>query len=129
MNKILSAVVLAFALSGCAAVSAPAQPLPAATIVGLQNDALAAKIAFQAGALITVAYIERPRCGRPTSPPLCSDQAAVDVMRMALTAGDNATKAAEAAAKALTPDTTALQALVLAAQQSVVALNAITPKN
>ncbi|HTE35721.1 MAG TPA: hypothetical protein VK634_06880 [Reyranella sp.] len=129
MKTVLLAAVLsaAVALGGCALLN-PTKPLQPDTVVDLQKRAYAAKLAFQGVLTGAVVYIETPRCGRPASPPICSQQAVVDVMRNALKAGDAGTQAAEEAARSLTADSTALGALVTAAEKSVAALQSIVPK-
>lgn len=126
MRESLAAVAIALALSACALTN-PTKPLPATTTMDLQKGAYAAKVSFQAALTGAVFYIELPRCGRPTSPTLCSQQAVVDVMRNSIKAADAGTQAAEDAARSLTSDSTALSALVTAAEKSVTALQAITP--
>lgn len=126
MRKLLAVAGIALLMGACSLLQAN-QPLPASTTVDLQKRAYAAKLAFQGVLTASIAYIEMPRCGRPTSPPVCSQQAVVDVMRNALKAGDAGTQAAEDAARSLTADSTALSALVVAAEKSVAALQAITP--
>lgn len=125
-TAILAALVVA-SVTGCALFGAPTKPLPADTVVDLQKRAYAAKLGFQAGLEAAVAYIELPRCGRPTSPTVCSQQAVVDIARNALKAADAGTQAAEDAARSLTGNTTALGALVIAAEKSVTALQSVVP--
>lgn len=126
MKKLFASLAVVLLLGGCALQAS--QPLPATTTVDLQKGAYAAKLMFQAVLIPVVAYIELPRCGRPTSPVICSQQAVVDVMRNAIKAADAGTQAAEDAARSLTSDTTALGALVTAAEKSVTALQSLTPK-
>lgn len=127
MKKFISAFAVVLLLGGCSLLQ-PNQPLPATTTVDLQKGAYTAKLSFQAALTGAVVYIELPRCGRPTSPVVCSQQAVVDVMRNAIKAADAGTQAAEDAARSLTSDTTALGALVTAAEKSVTALQSLTPK-
>lgn len=126
MKKLFASLAVILQLGGCALQAN--QPLPATTTVDLQKGAYAAKLSFQAALTGAVVYIELPRCGRPTSPVICSQQAVVDVMRNAIKAADAGTQAAEDAARSLTSDTTALGALVTAAEKSVTALQSLTPK-
>lgn len=129
MRKIITAFAMAVFLTvgACSTIGAVTQPVPAPTALALQDAAYKAKLGFQATLVLSVAYIERPRCGRPTSPVLCSEQSTVDTMRKVIIATDSATQAAEDAARAIKSDTTVAAALVNAAERSVVALKTITP--
>lgn len=126
MRKFLAVAGIALLLGACALTSLT-KPLPATTTVDLQKSAYAAKLTFQGALIVAVAYIELPRCGRPTSPVVCSQQSIVDIMRNSIKAADAGTQAAEDAARSLNADSTALSALVTAAEKSVTALQAITP--
>ncbi len=53
------------------------------------------KLAYAAVLTGAVEYNKLPRCGRPTSPVLCSDQGAVEAMRKANVAARSALDAAE----------------------------------
>ncbi len=46
-----------------------------------KSQVYAAKTAYQAVLLIAVRYNRLPRCGQPTSPPLCSDPTVVTELR------------------------------------------------
>lgn len=126
MRKFLAVAGIALLLAGCALTSLT-KPVTPATTVDLQKGAYAAKLTFQGALIVAVAYIELPRCGRPTSPTVCSQQSVVDIMRNSIKAADAGTQAAEDAARTLTADSTTLSALVTAAEKSVTALQAITP--
>lgn len=121
--RILCAPILAFALISCASgdgfLSKPVDMTAAA------KSAYVAKSTYQGYLTLAVAYNERPRCGRPTSPPLCSDQAAVNQLRKASDAANAATQAAEDAVRTMKDKPTIVQAAVVAAEQSVVAMNTI----
>ena len=67
------ATALFLALGGCSGGLPPSA----------QNDVFAAKTAYGAALTLAVAYNGLPRCGTPTSPPLCSDQAVVLQLRKA----------------------------------------------
>lgn len=127
MKRLDILIITALALGGCALTSAVTAPMQPDTVVSLQKRAYAAKLAFQGFLTVAVAYIETPRCGRPTSPSVCSDQAVVDIARKTITAADAGTQAAEDAARSLTANSTALSALVVAAESSVTALQKIIP--
>lgn len=85
--KIVIALLAALVLTGCGE-KAPATPSP-------QNAVFAAKNTYQAALIVAVRYNELPRCGRPTSPPVCSDQSAVDVIRKANNSASSALDVAE----------------------------------
>lgn len=118
---LLAGVTIALALGGCQyfkAADIATTPVGTQTAVDLQKGALQAKLTFEAALIGIVAYIERPRCGRPTSPVLCSQQTIVDVMRTAIKATDLTTQAGEDAARTITGDTTVAAALVAASTKS-----------
>jgi len=121
MKRFLVLVVAALALAGCAVLSAPVG-------TDVQKGAYTAKVGFQGALNAAVLYIELPRCDKPTSPTVCSKQAVVDVLRKSLVAADNATQAAEDAARSLSADSTVVDALTKAAQASVSALIALLPR-
>src|SRR5258708_2625371 len=81
MTRILACIILSLSLGGCLLTTA-AQPI-GQTSVDLQKGAYEAKLAYQGSLILAVAYIERPRCGHPVSPILCSQQSIVDTMRQA----------------------------------------------
>ncbi len=108
-------LALLLLLGGCSTLVAPV----GTSVVSLQKAAYEAKLAYQATLIVVVPYIERPRCGRATSPVICSDQNVVDTMRKAIIATDAATQAAENAALTTGPDTTIAAALVTVATQAV----------
>lgn len=124
--KLLAGVIALALLGGCSTLQAVAQPVPTAAQATLEQSTYAAKLTFEATLVGAVAYIELPRCGRPASPKICSQQNVVDVMRKAITSADASVQAAENAVRAIKQDTTVLQALVSAAQQSVGAFKVIT---
>jgi hypothetical protein len=70
------------------------------------------KLAYAAVLTGAVEYNALPRCGRPTSPSLCSDQGAVEAMRKANLAARSALDSAEKTARdpAVKGDTLALAA-------------------
>ncbi len=72
MRPILIVAALAGFVTGCGG-SAPSA----------QSDVFAAKTAYGAALSLAVGYNSLPRCGAPTSPPLCSDNAAVLQLRKA----------------------------------------------
>lgn len=84
--KSILALLAAFAIAGCAAKEAT--PSPASAV-------FAAKNAYEAALIVAVRYNELPRCGRPASPPICSDTEAVAVIRKANTSARSALDVAE----------------------------------
>lgn len=108
---------VALTLGACSTLKTATTPL-GTTSVDLQKAAYEAKLAYQGSLILATAYIERPRCGRPTSPILCSQQSIVDTMRQSIIATDAATQAAENAARTTGPDTTVASALVTVATQA-----------
>jgi hypothetical protein len=124
-------LVAALALGGCQTIKAAniAVSPVGTSAVDLQKAAYATKLAFEATLVLATAYIERPRCGKPTSPILCSSQDVVNTMRKAIVSTDAGIQAAENAARTTGPDTTIAVALVTAATQSQAAFKLITDAN
>ena len=118
MTKILLCFALAFSLGAC-----PSQTVDMTT---LSKSAFAAKSAYEATLVVAVAYNERPRCAVPKTVITCSEQAVVDQLRRASAAADAATSAAEGAVRSLGANPSAVKAAVVAAENSVSALQAIT---
>lgn len=89
MKTIVSALMLGLMLAlGACAPSAPGGGSPATVV-------LQAQLAYAIPLTAAVEYNNLPRCGRPTSPPLCSDQNAVEEMRKANVAARATLDAAE----------------------------------
>ncbi len=127
MKRMFALLLLGAVLGGCQTIKAAniaASPV-GTTAVDLQKGAYAAKLTFEASLIVVTGYIERPRCGRPASPILCSDQTVVDMMRKAIVSTDAAVQAAENAARTTGPDTTIAAALVTVATQSTTAFKLI----
>jgi hypothetical protein len=89
------------------------------------SSVYAAKNAYEAALIGAVTYNNLPRCGAPTSPPVCSDQSAVGAIRKANDAARTTLDAAEKTVRdpTVTADTKA--AVVLGATNAVSALQAI----
>lgn len=121
--RTLCAPLLAFTLMSCAQsdgfLSKPVDMTVAA------KSAYAAKATYQGYLTVAVAYNERPRCGNPKSPPLCSEPAVVNQLRLASAAANAATQAAEDAVRTMGAKPTIVQAAVTASEQSLVAMNTI----
>lgn len=84
---LFASVALALALSGCALFEAAETPA---------QKVYAARVSYGAALKVALQYESLPRCGQPTSPAICSDAKAVDIIRQAQTAADTALNSAEA---------------------------------
>ena len=93
-------------------------PSPAASVY-------AAKNAYEAALIAAVTYNNLPRCGAPTSPPVCSDAGAIIAIRKANTAAQASLDAAETTVRTAGVSTNAATAAVTAATNAVAALQAI----
>jgi uncharacterized protein (UPF0179 family) len=123
-------LLVALALvAGCSTVKTATTPIGPTVAVDLQKAAYETKLAYKATLQGAVLYIERPRCGRPTSPITCSNQAVVDQMRKYIVEVDVAVQAAENAARSTGPDTTVAAGLVKAAAEAQTAFKNITDAN
>ncbi len=124
MTRIL--LCLALLLGGCSLFKAADIATTPVDMTSLSKAAFTAKSTYDGLLVLAVAYNSRPRCGQPTSPITCSDQAVVDQMRKASAAADAGTQAAENAVRTLGTSPLIAQAAVTAAEQSVAALKVIT---
>lgn len=115
IRSILATLALALALAGCGVAQTATRTFDPA---GAQKAVFALKSGYAAGLRLAVAYNERPRCGQPTSPKLCSDAAVVAQMRKADNATFAAIDTAETAARTL-KDSTVLGTAITAAQASL----------
>jgi len=84
------------------------------------SQVYAAKNTYEAALILAVNYNNLPRCGAPTSPPLCSDTNAVAVIRKA---NDAARKALDGAEKTVRDPNLTTDAKTGAV---VIATNAVT---
>lgn len=112
--RLVAACALALVAAACSAkvdMTIPAQA------------AFAARTAY--GIALTAAnqYAALPRCA-PTSPPLCSDQGAINVLRTLDATADATTKEAEQAVRSLGKDPDVIKAAVVAATSAVAAFKA-----
>lgn len=114
MKKILSAFVVAVALSGCAAANLANKPVD---LVTLQKSAYAARATYVALLEGAVIITDTPRCER--APPPCVRQAVVTQVRAVMKTAGDATKTAETAVQDLKADPTVLALTVNAATQAV----------
>jgi hypothetical protein len=116
VTAIAAALSLALALGGCAATSST--PSSASQVY-------AAKNAYEAALVVAVQYNNLPRCGKPTSPPICSEQSGIDAIRKANTAARTALDAAEKTVRDPAASASATAAASLAATNAVTAMQSI----
>lgn len=103
MRKIIAVAAMALFVAACGGLSPSAQ-----------SDVYSAKTAYGAALTLAVAYNKLPRCGAPTSSPLCSDQAAVLQLRKA----DSVAALALDQAEAVVRNPASSSSLIAAAVQS-----------
>lgn len=121
-TAILAAILLAFGLAGCSVLSAGTATVDTTNYAKAAADA---KIGYDTALRLATRYAQRPRCGQPTSPIICSDRAVLDVMLKASDSANTATQAAEDAVRSLGKDPTVVAALVKASTESVTAFSTI----
>lgn len=116
------ALVFAFALvvAGCASNNQGSLPSAPNTVYALKNSFATAQTA-------AVQYTSLPRCGQPSSPPLCSDVAVVAEIRKYNGDAVVALDAAEKTVRDPNASAGAAQAAIIAAQNAVTALRQIVP--
>lgn len=125
MGRIISAALLGLAmiaLSGCETVRIANAPVSKVKMEQMARDA---KLAYLGYLKIANEYVHLPRCGRPTSPKICSDQKVVDTLRKTAVMVDTATQEAENAARELDSDPTVVEALVIGAVKATNAFGTI----
>lgn len=105
-------------LAGCLTTGGDTKPSPAALAYATKNS-------YEAALIVAVRYNELPRCGKSTSPPLCSDQAAVETIRKANAAARVALDKAEKIVRDPALKDDAKATAVAAAVEAVDALKAI----
>lgn len=110
------AIVLLLAVGACAATTS----MPSSA-----SQVYAAKNAYEAALIVAVHYNALPRCGAPTSPPLCSDASAVAAIRKANVAAQAALDAAETTVRTPGITSSVAAAAVTAATNAVTALQSI----
>lgn len=125
MKRLLMTLALGtmLALGGCSAITAATSTVDTTSYAKAAADA---KIGYDAALKLATRYAQRPRCGQPTSPIICSDRAVLDAMLKASDAADAATQAAENAVRGLGSNPTVVAALVKASTESVAAFTKIT---
>lgn len=119
MRLVLS-LLAAFALTACAANNQGNLP-------SSQNTVFALKNAFATAQTAALQYTTLPRCGAPTSPPLCSDAGTVATIRKYNNDAVVALDAAEKTVRDPHASSSATQAAIIAAQNAVTALQQIVP--
>lgn len=121
MRKILAiaALLLAGACQAASVATTTFDPVPA------QKSVYALKAGYAAALTVAVAYNQRPRCGQPTSPMLCSDAGVVAKMRQADAAASTAIDAAERAVRSLSPNPTVIGAAIQSADDALTAFKTV----
>lgn len=116
--RVIAILAVAVALTGCSLTPQEGKPTPAALVYATKNS-------YEAALIVAVRYNELPRCGAPTSPPLCSDAGAVTLIRKSNDAARITLDAAEATARDPKITEGTKEASVTAAVNAVAALQAI----
>lgn len=119
MRFVLS-LLAAFALTACA-------PNNQGSLPSTQNTVYAMKNAFAAAQTAAIQYVTLPRCGSPTSPPLCSDAGTVGTIRTYNGSAQTLLDAAEKTVRDPTASTSAQNAAIVAAQNAITALQQVIP--
>lgn len=120
MRKIMITVALLL-VAACAQNNQGSLPSPANTVYALKNTLASAEI-------VAVQYNSLARCGRPTSPPLCSDAGVISIVRQSNDDARIALDAAEKTVRDPNVSKSAADAAVVSAQNAVGAFQAITSK-
>lgn len=118
MRAFLFAVTLVFMLTVAACGGQSGLPSPA-------NTVFAAKNTFVGLQTTAIQYTSLPRCGAPTSPPLCSDQATVLTIRKLNNDAVTTLDAAEKTVRDPTSSTSAQQAAANSSTNAVGALQTV----
>ena len=113
--KRLMAIGMLTLLGACASGATPSQ----------QNLVLASKNTLVAAQTLAIQYTSLPRCGAPTSPPLCSDTGIVTAVRKANADAVVALDAAEKVVRDPAATSSAVTEAVSAATNAVTALQTI----
>lgn len=107
IKRIILTALAVGLLSGCSAVAQVNSPIDRVT---LEKGAYTAKAGYVAAATVAAAVVKLPRCEWAPAP--CVPQAAVDQIRLADTVTKKAVDDAEAIARNLTADPTAIKLVV-----------------
>ncbi len=119
MRSIMLALVMVLAIAACQSSTTSAETSAAKTVYE-------AKLAYQGLLIVAVRYNELPRCSRPTSPRVCSEQAVVDQLRRADTAAIAALDAAEGIVRLQGATKDMTDSAVATATNAVAAVRALT---
>lgn len=128
LKAIMVATALAFSVVACSNTGTNPVTEVANTPVNMQDPAkavFALKSAYAGILTLAVAYNKRPRCGTANAGPICSDVNIVASLRSADNVAFAAIQSAEDGVRSLGANTTAIKALVTAAQASVDAFKAV----
>lgn len=132
MKRMILVASLVLALAGCSMLGTAAKvaqhPVGQPTLTDLRNKVYAAKLGYEAALTVAVQYNALPRCGRPTSPPICSSADLVVQLRKADAAASTTLDAAENIVRGTNPDTSVASAAISAAEQAVAALTVAVAK-
>lgn len=93
------------------------------------NIVYAAKQTFVGAQTLAIQYVSLPRCGQPSSPPLCSDQGVVDAIKKGNNDAVIALDAAEKTVRDPNASGSVVNAAVVGAQNAVAAFTAIVNAN
>lgn len=118
MIRTLISIALAGFLTACGAPGQSGSPSPAQSV-------LAAKTAYTGALVVAVRYNQIPRCGRPASPPICSDEGVVLQLRRADAVAGAALDGAEAIVRTPGIDSSIAVAAAKSATESVKVLTVI----
>jgi uncharacterized protein YceK len=114
--KTILALLAALAISGCSTIQTATSTVD---MTDPSKAAYAAKVTYDASLVLATQYAKLPRCGAPTSPPLCSDRAVLDTMLKLSDAANKATQGAEDAVRSLGAKPSLVRVAIEGAQKSV----------
>lgn len=92
-----------------------------------QNLAFAATNSYAAAQTAALQYTSLPRCGAPTSPPLCSDAGTVGTIRAANAKGVVAVQALQKVMRDPAATSSAITEAIAAANAATSLLSSVTP--
>lgn len=130
MKISVAAIGIILTVGGCQifdAAKMATTPVGQPTLTQLRNDTLAAKTGYEALLVLAVNYNAIARCGKVTSPVICSDPAIIAQIRKNDTLASAALDAAESSVRAVSPDMTVASATVLTATNAIAAFKAVVP--
>lgn len=123
MRKFLIIAAFASLVVGCSTFQT------ATSTVDMTNPskaAYAARASYDASLVLATQYAKLPRCGAPTSPPLCSDRAVLATMVQLSEAADRATLGAESAVRSFGNNASMIRVAIEGAQKSVDVFKQVT---